>query len=755
MLIDIKFIKKNIIFLFFFLSISCSQDNAQYKKEDKIIFNYVGGEKCSSCHIEEFSSWQNSHHQLAMLEASQENIIANFNNSKFKYNDTESIFYKENDKFWVTTENEKGEFENFEIAYTFGVYPLQQYLIDIGKGRFNALSIAWDSRSKNDGGQRWFHLYPEEDISFDDPLHWTGTFQNWNSICAECHSTNLIKNYSLSDDSYSTTFSSINVDCESCHGPGSGHIENPYENKLILSKNDNSWEFEIGEKIARKNISTFSHNELNTCGQCHSRRSQITDNFNPGDDLLDGYQISLLDEGLYHPDGQIQDEVYVYGSFLQSKMYQAGVTCSDCHDPHSVELKFEGNALCGQCHLASSYDNPKHHFHQQSEEGALCVNCHMPSKTYMVVDPRRDHGFKIPRPDLSLDLDVPNACSSCHEEYTTQFLADKVSEWYPQGVQNDKHFSYAIHAGRNWGENGKNELKTIIQDNNIPAIIKATAVNLLSRQIDDQVIDIIEMSLSIDEPIIQQSALDALDNVQLDQRINLAQKFLTHPLRSLRISAARVLLPVANNLNEKRVIDFNNAFKEYQDAQIFNSDRAEGLINLSNIALYQNNLSEAENILNRAINNENYFAPAYINLADIYQQTGRNIESIPLLNEAIENNVLDSNLYYSLALAYARNNQYKESIDNLTKAVNISPNDPNLHFAMNIALNDYGDKEKAINNLEIAHQKFPEYKPIILALATINRDLGQNEKAINYAMKLLKISPSDRSYQNLLNSLKQ
>jgi cytochrome c553 len=77
----------------------------------------------------------------------------------------------------------------------FGVYPLQQYLLPLDDGRLQALSIAWDSRPAEEGGQRWYHLYPDEAIAHDDPLHWTGPYQNWNTRCAECHSTDLHKNY--------------------------------------------------------------------------------------------------------------------------------------------------------------------------------------------------------------------------------------------------------------------------------------------------------------------------------------------------------------------------------------------------------------------------------------------------------------------------------------------------------------------------------------------------------------------------------
>ena len=156
--------------------------------------------------------------------------------------------------------------------------------------------------------------------------------------------------------------------------------------------------------------------------------------------FLDAYLPALLEPGLYHSDGQIDGEVYEYGSFLQSRMHAASVTCSDCHDPHSLKLRAEGNALCAQCHLPERFDLSAHHNHEPGSAGAQCVNCHMPTKTYMVVDARRDHSIRVPRPDLSISLGTPNACTPCHADRPAQWAAEAVAGWYPGGRQTTPHY---------------------------------------------------------------------------------------------------------------------------------------------------------------------------------------------------------------------------------------------------------------------------------------------------------------------------
>ena len=715
---------------------------------------YVGGQQCANCHADEATAWLGSHHDLAMQAADANTVLGDFDDSSFLYNGVTTEFFRRGTEHWVRTDGADGELTEYEIAYAFGVEPLQQYLVELTGGALHALSIAWDSRPLAAGGQRWFHLYPDDTVDFSDPLHWTGIFQNWNSTCAECHSTNLQKNFSSATDSYLTSFSSVDVDCEACHGPGSLHAAAPQQAPLILAHDaDARWLFADNTTIAQRTPPLGTRQELETCAQCHSRRSQFSDDFEPGDPLLDGFRPSLLDENLYHADGQIQDEVYVYGSFLQSKMHTAGVTCSDCHDPHSTALRFEGNALCGQCHVASTYDVAEHHHHARQSSGSFCIDCHMPSQTYMVVDPRRDHSFRVPRPDLSDDLATPNACSGCHEAEGADWAAAAIAGWYPEGHQETAHYGQALHAGRTWAANRGQQLSNLAADPDMPSIVRATAVSLLAQQLDDIALDAVDQALQTNEPLLQLAALDALEGVPPEARIQPAQRFLTHSLRALRMTAARILLPVRAELSGTRRADLDSALTEYREAQFFNSDRAEGLFNWGSTLVQLGRVNEAETFFQDAIDRAPVFTAAYINLADLYRLQGDEDTAQTLLQQAVANNSEDPGAHFALGLLLVRAASAEEAFAELELAAALAPNAPYYQYVVGIALNSNGERESAIDTLIQVHERFPGHRDTLLALTTIHRDGGENEQAAVYARRLLALSPADSVAQELLDEV--
>ncbi len=718
------------------------------------IAEYVGGQQCAACHIDATNSWLGSHHDLAMQVADANSVLGDFDDAEFNYNSVKTEFFRRGIEYWVRTDGPDGELTEYQVTHAFGVEPLQQYLVEMTGGQVQALSIAWDSRPTAAGGQRWFHLYPDDTVDHTDPLHWTGTFLNWNSSCAECHSTNLQKNYALATDSYSTVFSSIDVDCEACHGPGSLHVTSPEQAPLLLARDAEArWLFVDDTGIARRTPALASRQELETCAQCHSRRSQFSDDFAPGDAFLDGFRPSLLEENLYHADGQIQDEVYVYGSFLQSRMHAAGVSCSDCHDPHSTRLRFDGNALCGQCHLASTYDVTEHHHHERNTSGSLCVDCHMPAKTYMVVDPRRDHSFRVPRPDLSSNLSTPNACNGCHQNESTEWAAAAVAGWFAEGRGQTSHYGQALHAGRTWAADRGELLRELVLDPAMPAIVRATAVGLLARQIDDATLDIIDRVLRDDDVLVQLAALDALENVPPASRIQAAQRFLTHSLQALRMAAARVLLPARAELSARRAADLDVALAEYRQAQLFNSDRAEGLFNRAGVLVQLGRLNEAEVLFQDAIERAPIFTAAYINLADLYRRSGREEEARALLEQAIANNPLDPGAPFSLGLSLVRSDAPAAAVAALELAAELAPDTPYYHYVVGIALNSSGERERALETLIDVHDRFPGHRDTLLALATIHRDGDEIELAEIYARRLLALSPADSVARNLLDEL--
>ncbi|MCZ6854795.1 MAG: multiheme c-type cytochrome, partial [Gammaproteobacteria bacterium] len=264
--------------------------------------SYIGSAACRSCHEEEADKWQNSHHQLAIREATPTNVAGDFANTTVTTPNGSSVFTSRKGGLTISTSLGDDQQTEFPVKYTFGVHPLQQYLLDTGNGRLQAFTLAWDSRAEDQGGERWFDLRPGETISSADTLHWSGRAYNWNNMCADCHSTALQKNYVLETDSFQTSFAELSVGCEACHGPASEHV--------ALAK--------VGD-VAPGGLAHIRPQgaQINVCAPCHSRRSQLADGFRPESSYFDHYTPALLDEGLYYPDGQIREEVYVYGSFLQ------------------------------------------------------------------------------------------------------------------------------------------------------------------------------------------------------------------------------------------------------------------------------------------------------------------------------------------------------------------------------------------------------------------------------------------------------
>src|SRR5277367_3670133 len=514
---------------------------------------YVGEPVCAGCHSKEAEAWRGSHHALAMQVAKDGTVLGDFNDARFTYNGIVSTFFRRDGRFFVTTDGSDGKLADFEIKYTFGVYPLQQYLIAFPGGRLQALSIAWDERPKAEGGQRWFHLYPDEPIRHDDPLHWTGLEQNWNFRCAECHSTDVHKNYSAADDRYHTTWSDIDVACEACHGPGSrhvawaNHINADADKGLVVAFKEHdeaAWAIDPTTGNGRRSALQPLRTELETCGLCHSRAAELSEEWHPGHSLSDTHRVALLELGLYYADGQIRDEVYEYGSFRQSKMFSKGVTCTDCHEPHSLQLRAAGDGVCLQCHMAAKYETAAHSFHDKVSPPIACISCHMPERTYMGVHVRHDHSFRIPRPDRSVRLGTPNACNACHRDKSAQWAADAIERWYGPERMGFQNFADTLHAARAELPDSPALLHQVVNDAQTPGIAIAMAYAEMTRYLTPALVADLKRGLADPDPLVRIGALRGLDGVAPDQRWAFAGALLTDPALAVRTEAVALLAAV-------------------------------------------------------------------------------------------------------------------------------------------------------------------------------------------------------------------
>jgi predicted CXXCH cytochrome family protein len=736
---------------------SCEADSREL---DTSAPAFVGAAACGACHTPELAAWRGSHHDLSMAEATDETVLGAFDGATFSYGDVTSRFFKRDDKFFVNTDGADGKLADFEIRYVFGVTPLQQYLIAFPDGRMQALGIAWDSRPKDKGGQRWFHLYPGEKLAAGNPLHWTRIDQTWNFMCAECHSTELRKNYDAAKNTYATTWAEIDVACEACHGPGSAHVAWAKGDKrgaggLTVHFDEREgvhWALDPATGSARRSTPRTSAKELETCGMCHSRSAKIAEPWRPGQALLQTHLPSLLQPGLFEADGKSLDEVYNYAPFRQSKMFMAGVSCSDCHDPHSLKLVADGDAVCGQCHDERKFAAASHHHHADGS-GARCVACHMPVKTYMRVDPRHDHAFRVPRPDESVRFGTSNACTDCHQDEDAAWAAAAVERWFGPGRKGFQTWTETFAAARAGKPEAASLLLKLAVGPDAPSIARATAFESLAAFPSPDAVAAARRGLADADPLVRLAALRALRPFPAQQIWPLASHLLADPVLAIRIETASLLaampqdsLPLADRERLSRAID------EYVKAQRVNADRPEHRLNLGNLYLQQHRLAEAEAEYTAARALDPGFTPVYVSLAQLYAQQRNDTEGERVLRQALSRMPNDAELHHALGLNLVRQRRAADALPELASAAVIDSANPRYAYVYAIALNSTGHADEAITTLEASHARHPADRDTLFALVTINRDAGRTAAALSWADRLATI---DASAKALVDQLRQ
>ncbi len=702
---------------------------------------FVTSSACAACHAEVTERWHGSHHDLAMQEATEATVLGDFDDAVFEHNGRVTTFRREGDAFRVRTEGPDGELHDYEVAYTFGVEPLQQYLVPFPGGRYQCLDIAWDTERG-----RWFDLNPDRRVPADDPYHWTGRFQSWNHQCADCHSTYLSKNYDPDTDSYATTWEDLDVGCEACHGPGAEHV------RLAAG-----WDGARPEGASTGFASILARDDqaavLNTCAPCHSRRTATGERHMPGAPFHDDYLLARLTPDLYHADGQIEEEVYVHGSFVQSKMSMRGVSCVDCHDPHSLELWFPGDAVCTQCHStnpptdrfptlqARRYDAPEHHHHPPESEGARCVSCHMPSRTYMVIDDRRDHSLRIPRPDLAAVLGTPDACTGCHEDRDPEWAAGEVRGWTdePPGF----HYGLALGVRQDSPPELFQALLALPGDPETPPIVRATALELLPAGSQMTLQAAAGIALAGDEdPLVLASALIALQGSPPELLAAVVPPLLEHESRQVRMQAAQLLAgPGEANLEGGSRDAFERALTEFEAMQRANADAPFAWLNLGVVQERRGRHAEAKRSYRRALELDARFLPAVFNLATLLSTTGDAATAERVLEEAVALDPEEGELRYSLGLLRAERGDLEGCAEALGEAARLLPDRPRVHYNRGLALLQLDRVGAAEAALLRASALAPGDPDLIHALATFYLEQGQLELAEDWTRRLIQAVP--------------
>ena len=706
---------------------------------------YVDNASCLQCHQAQATSWAGSHHAKAMAPATPQTVRGDFGNTQFRHQGITTRFFRRDGKFFVHTDGPDGRMADFEVKYSFGVEPLQQYLIETEGGRLQPLQIAWNTREG-----KWFHLLPHEKAPPGDVLHWSGRYQTANTMCIACHTTGFDKRYDAQADRFDSRWLEVNVSCQSCHGPGSRHVE---------------WARAPGAASAPRGLLAdlkTPGKQVEVCAACHSRRTELSAAPVPGQPHLDHYLPSLLREGLYHADGQQLDEVFVVGSFRQSRMYRMGVSCTHCHDPHSASPKLQGNALCTQCHqpqpnpafpgAAGRYDTPQHHHHAESSAGARCTACHMPAKNYMIVQPRPDHSLRIPRPDLSVALGTPNACSSCHADKPAQWAADAVTRWFGT-PKRPPHYGEVFAAARRGAPEATQALAAIAADAALPPIVRATALEHL-RGATAGVNERMTAARDADAEV-RAAAAASLDDVDAALRVPTLAPLLRDPVLAVRIAAARSLAALPHEqFDAPTRRAFDAALAEYVAAQKVALDMPGPNLNLGVLYARTGRDAEAEAAYHAALKIDPDFTPARANLAQFYAERSRPQDAEQVLREGLQRQPGIGELQYSLGLLLAEQQRLPEAADALDKAAKLLPQRARVHYNLGLARQQLGQPKPAEAALRKARELAPADPAVAYALAVFYAHQGRRADALREAEALQQLQPGNPQAAQLLQRLR-
>ncbi len=709
--------------------------------------HFVGSQVCAGCHPVEQAAWSTSHHRHAMEPADANSVLGDFGGVTFRYFGRDTRFSRQGSTYQITTENQQGDAETFKVAYTLGYTPLQQYLVAFDDGRIQALPFAWDARPREQGGQRWFHLNPDTDVTPADPLFWMRPRQNWNHMCGDCHTTSFNKRFSDATGRFDSRWSELGNGCESCHGAASAHVE--------AARHAKPAEHPAPGASAPRLVNGLHTQveQLDQCGACHARRIRLREDASH-ERMHDTWRPELLQDGLYFVDGQIKDEVFEIGSFLQSKMAARGITCSHCHDPHTARLRAEGNALCIQCHDRQTFDGPQHHFHAAGSEGARCVSCHMPSRTYMVVHERRDHRIAVPRPDLSATLGTPNACATCHEARGNAWAADAIAshrsgrlsagnpERVPgpsrddsarrsrapstrQGPSGAELLGPALWRARHEQRDAVVSVRALLAEPTVAGLSKATALSALGASAPIEAAEIAEPLLRAADPWSRLGAVEALRNAPDGTRTRLLAGQATDTSRAVRWAVAPLLGNAGTGTMPAGAHDDVTALlSDYEAWLTANADRAEALVELAGLRGAAGDPVAARATFERALRRDDTSIMATLNFADYLRDNGDDAAGETLLRKACALYPESADAHFALGMLLVRRKEITTGVSELGRANELAPNNSHYAYAYGVGLHSTRQDERALATLSDARARFPDNAPIQAALRALCADSG-------------------------------
>lgn len=698
-------------------------------------------QRCQECHKDIHHHWQASHHGQAnrLLDLTLDSEP--FASKKF-HGVEKWEFTKKEEKLSVNANDKE-----HSVGMAIGVDPLIQYLVAASGGRWQTPSAAWDPHQKE-----WFDVFGGDQRSESDWGHWTGRGMTWNTQCAWCHMTDYRKNYDLKTDSYNSHWKEMGVGCTQCHG---NIAENADEKSGCLI------DIPAHQEMKKNHPDRVFEN----CATCHSRRAAFDDNFHVGDQFGDHFQLQLpVQPNLFYADGQILDEDYVWTSLRTSNMGHKGVRCSDCHDPHSNQLKLPltNNALCMSCHSGGSngrisgaiiIDPVSHtkHFgvgkHNDVGSGHSCVDCHMSQTTYMGRDHRRDHGFHVPDPQLTKELNIPNACNKCHEDKDTDWAIKWTNTWYGDKLhtperQRQRARTRAISNVYNGNPNSLDAMLTAYKQEPNP-YWQASLIQIMQGfATDPRVQKLARQAVRSEDSLVRASACQVLEFSPGNGPW--LEPMLQDSVKEVRLAASWAW--------RTRLSERSEALKELKETIAFTADQPTGAMRMMQLELDAGKLVEAEQWIKKALALDQTSAATREYYAILLSQMGKPADALTQLKAAAKLDPENPHYLYLQALTYAELGQTEKTEVMLRKVISMAPSHHRAHKNLGLLLASQNKLNESIQSLYRAEQLDPSDPSIPYARATVHLRMGQKMEAFEACRNCLGI---DRNYQQALQLLRQ
>jgi len=709
---------------------------------EQFLARYAGSASCRDCHKEAYERWEGSHHARAERGFDlAEDLPVFYPPRQFQHGTQTSEVRYARQRFELRTLGWEGERGPYVLERVIGEAPLRQYLVARPGGRYQVTEVAADPRQRD-----WFNIFGDEDRRPGEWGHWTGRGMTWNSMCAVCHNTGLLKNYQAATDVYDTRWVEAGVGCEACHGPMADHVtwqrQQPQQPPLIKDP--------TLRPLTKDQM-------LDACGMCHARRSELTGRFQPGDSFFDHHGLVIPDEtDLYYPDGQVRDEDYEYASFLSSRMFLAGVRCGDCHEPHSSKPFTLDNGLCLRCHSAPVPPAPKidaaqHSFHKPGTSGDLCMDCHMPQTVYMQRHWRHDHGFTIPDPLLTRQHAIPNACNRCHKDKSVDWAIEAVEKWYgPRMERATRTRAQWLARARAGDRTAAAPLARLAAEEPIP-LWRAVSVGLLKPWVSEELVRRAVLDRTRDEaPLVRAVAARTLEpyagtgHAATDQAL---RGLLEDPVRWVRFEAAWAL---------RATLDTNSVpgrdLLTYLD---HNSDQPSGLLQRGVLEFDRGQTETAIGSFRRAVSWDGRSAPLRQALAVALSASGRGAEAVQELEVACQLAPREAGYRFRLGLALNEVGQLPRALRLLAEAVQLDPQFAQAWYNLGLAHSASGDAESALEALVRAESVDSHSPQIPYARATVLARLGRDVEARQAVRRTLELDPRHAEARQLLEWLQR